>query len=48
MLSPSFFDCISCVIFCNKRLNARIVRFKRNWDEIAAITCGPASHRKGH
>ncbi len=43
----SLIRCISYALFCNKKLNRRIVRFKKNWDEVVGFTCGPGNHRKG-
>ena len=43
---PSMLKRISYALFCNRKCNSKIVRLKRNWDEVVHFTCG-SGNRKG-
>ena len=36
---------LSYSLFCRKKINRRLVKIRRNWDEISKAICGHGNHK---
>lgn len=44
--APRSLQKFSYSLFCRKKINKRIFRIKKNWDEISQIICGSGCKSK--